>query len=90
MVSSMLLCMCVCYCAKDGWIKQKGEKRFSPSKRKKIGKKCCGLRFRAAFITRHFFKTQNPRLINESGFKLSAAYDGARTVVVAILANSST
>jgi hypothetical protein len=28
----------------------------------------------------HFFKAQNPRLINESGFKLRAAYDGARTV----------
>ena len=25
-------------------------------------------------------KTQNPRLINESGFKSRAAYDGARTV----------
>ena len=43
-------------------------------------KKCCGLCCRAAYITRNFFKTQNPRLINESGFKSRAAYDGARTV----------
>ena len=28
----------------------------------------------------HFFKAQNPRLINESGLKSRAAYDGARTV----------
>ena len=28
----------------------------------------------------YFFKTHNPRLINESGFKLRVAYDGARTV----------
>ena len=26
------------------------------------------------------FKTRNPRLINKSGFKSRAAYDGARTV----------
>ena len=26
-------------------------------------------------------KAQNPQLINESGFKLRVAYDGARTVV---------
>ena len=28
----------------------------------------------------HFFKAQNPRLKNESGFKSRAAYDGAHTV----------
>ena len=28
-----------------------------------------------------FFKTQNPQLINESGFKSRAAYNGARTIV---------
>ena len=27
-----------------------------------------------------FLKTQNPRLINESGFKSRTAYNGARTV----------
>ena len=34
----------------------------------------------AAYTTKNFFKAQNPRLINESGFKSRAAYDGARTV----------
>jgi hypothetical protein len=34
---------------------------------------------RAAFITRNFFKTQNP-LMNESSFKSRAAYDGVLTV----------
>ena len=43
-------------------------------------KKCCGLCCRAAIISWFFFKTQNPRLINESGFKSRAAYDGACTV----------
>ena len=47
----------------------------------KIGKKCCDLCCRAACITRYFFKTQNPRLINKSSFKSRAAYEGARTVL---------
>ena len=42
-----------------------------------IGKKCCGLCYRAACITKNFLKTHNPQLINESGFKSRAAYDGA-------------
>ena len=33
----------------------------------------------------HFFKAQNLRLINESGFKSRTAYDGARTVVTSSL-----
>jgi hypothetical protein len=41
-----------------------------------------GLCCRAAYTTKNFFKTQNPWLINESGFKSRAAYDGARTVVI--------
>jgi hypothetical protein len=41
---------------------------------KKIGENA------AACITKNFFKTQNSRLINQSGFKSRAAYDGARTV----------
>jgi hypothetical protein len=32
-------------------------------------------------FSRNFFKPQNPRLINESGFKLRAAYDGTCTIV---------
>ena len=43
-------------------------------------KKCCGLCCRAAYTTKNFFKAQNPLLINKSGFKSRAAYDGARTV----------
>ena len=31
--------------------------------------------------TRNIFKTQNPWLINESGFKSNADYNGASTVV---------
>ena len=30
--------------------------------------------------TRNFFRTQYPRLINDSGFKSRASYNGARTV----------
>ena len=44
-------------------------------------KLCCGLCCRAACITRNFFKTQNPQLINESGFNSRAAYNGVRTVL---------
>ena len=32
-------------------------------------------------LTRNFFKTQNPRLINVSGFKSQAAYNSARTFI---------
>ena len=42
-----------------------------------IGKKCCGLCCREVYITRNVFRTQNLQLINESGFKSRAAYDGA-------------
>ena len=45
---------------------------------------CCGLCCRSACITRNFFKTQNPRLINKSGFILRAAYDGACTVHISL------
>ena len=31
-------------------------------------------------LQKNFFKAQNPRLINKSGFKLRGAYDGAHTV----------
>ena len=50
-------------------------------KKWKIGKNISrGLCCRAAYTAKNFFKTQNPRLINESGFKSRAAYDGACTV----------
>ena len=35
-------------------------------------------------LHKNFFKNQNPRLINKSGFKSRAAYDVARTVYVKI------
>jgi hypothetical protein len=47
----------------------------------KSRKKCCGLCCRAAYVIKNFFKAQNPLLINKSGFKLRAAYDGVRTVL---------
>ena len=59
---------------KDASIDRKGEKRslwlLNPSRSE----------IRAACITRNFFNTQNPRLINESGLKSRATYDGACTL----------
>ena len=56
------------------WVPYVGALRGCPSRPKS------GLCYRAAIISRLFFKAQNPLLINESGFKSRAAYDGARTV----------
>ena len=77
----------VCYCARTRQSIEKGKKvRFlNPSRSEKIEKKCCGLCCRAACITRNFFKTQNLQLINKSGFKSRAAYNGVRMVLVIIL-----
>ena len=59
-------------------VDRKGEKvRFLSEK---IGKKCCGLCCRVPCITKNFCKTQKTWLINKSGFKSRAAYDGMRTV----------
>ena len=55
--------------AKDSFIDQKLEKRCGPSKSERIGKIGCGLCCRAVCITRNFLKSQNPQLINKSGFK---------------------
>ena len=55
-----------------------------PKKSKNRGK-CWGLCCRAAYTGKNFFKTQNPRLINESNFKSRAAYDGAHTVLAYFL-----
>ena len=70
-----------------------GREKSAVFKSVKIGKKAnkllrlmlqSGLCCRAAYVTRNFFKTQNPRLINESSFKSRGAYDGARTVSILI------
>ena len=54
--------------------KNRGKNRVSVQK-------CCGLWCRAVYITRGLFcRTQNPWLINESGFKSRAGYNGASTV----------
>ena len=39
----------------------------------------CGM-YAAACVTRNFFKTQNPQLINKAGFKSKVAYNGVCTV----------
>ena len=52
---------------------------------KKTGKKCCRLCCRMACITRNFFKTQNSRLINESGFKSRETYNGTHKVSGSIM-----
>ena len=44
--------------------------------------KKCSLCFRAAINSRFFFKPQNPRLRNKSGFKSRAAYDGQRRLFI--------
>ena len=76
--------MCSNYVCWPGHDRSEGKKVwFLKSEKigKKNAKKCCGLCCRAAIISWFFFKAQNPRLINESGFKSRAAYDGPRTVV---------
>ena len=64
-------------------LSEKGKKVIF-SKSEKISKKSRnngrGLCCRASYISISLFKAQNPRLINESGFKSRAANDGARTV----------
>ena len=78
--------MYVCYCARtyvdmladSGKLIKKGEKGaviLDPLRNEKIGEKCCGLCCRAVCITRNFFRTQNPRLINESGSKSRLGYN---------------
>ena len=58
-------------------------------KSEKIGKKskknAAAYDAERPLILDFFFKSQNPRLINESGFKLRAAYDGARTVFTILI-----
>ena len=61
-------------------INRKGKKR-SVFKKWKNREKCCSLYCRAACITRNFFKTQYPRLINKSGFKSQAAYEYVYSIV---------
>ena len=73
----MYLCMYVCMQRTSRSI-AKWEKRCGPSKVKKLGKNAAA--YAPACIARKKIKTQNPRLMNESGFKSRAAYDGAGTV----------
>ena len=54
--------------------------RRNLSRSETIRKKCCCLCCRVVYITRNFFNSQNPRLINQSGFKLRAGYNLARTI----------
>ena len=39
------------------------------------------------YNTRNFFRTQNPRLINDSGFKSRAGYNGTRMLNQEIIQN---
>ena len=61
--------------------KEKKAIQLRSKREEKSRKKCCGLCCRAAYVIKNFFKAQNPLLINKSGFKLRAAYDGVRTVL---------
>ena len=52
----------------------------NPSRSEKIGEKMLRLMLQSSLCYKKLFKTQNLRLINKSGLKSRAAYDGVHTI----------